>query len=290
MKLTLLGTGTPIPNLQRYGPSQVVEVGDRLVLVDAGIGVVHRLMGAGYARPRIERIALTHLHFDHIAGLHDLLWAGGIQSWWEEPPPIVGPPGTREFIAGLMQAFSYDIKVRSIGERRREGLVPRVVEEMEEGWATDTPDWRLSAFRVEHKPVDQAFGFRLDANDGSIAISGDTRRSENLIRHARGADLLLHEVYWAEGMRKAIAAEAHPGVRARLNIIAGYHTPSDEVGQIADRCGAQHLVLSHLLLNGGAPAEIRTDVERQFAGPVTVGEDLKVCIVGNLLERAPRSG
>ena len=171
-------------------------------------------MGAGYSRPRIQRVALTHLHFDHIAGLHDLLWAGWIQSWWDEPPPIVGPPGTREFIAGLMQAFSYDIKVRTMGERRREGLVPSVVEEMEEGWTVGNPNWRLSAFRVEHQPVDQAFGFRLDSDDGSIVISGDTRRSENLIRHSRGVDLLLHEVYWAEGMRKAISAATscgHPG-------------------------------------------------------------------------------
>jgi ribonuclease Z len=281
VKLTLLGTGTPIPNVQRYGPSQVIEVGAGLILVDAGVGVVHRLLEAGYARPKIQRIGLTHLHFDHIAGLHDLLWAGWIQGWWDVPPPIVGPAGTREFIAGLMQAFSYDIKVRTMGERRREDLIPADIDEMEDGWATESGDWRLSAFRVEHHPVDQAFGFRLDSNDGSMVISGDTHRSENLIRHSRGVHLLLHEVYWAEGMRRAIEGATSSGVRARLNIIAGYHTPSNEVGEIADSCHTERLVLSHLIFQGGSPADIRNDAERQFRGPIGVGEDLQVYEVTN---------
>jgi ribonuclease Z len=275
MKLTLLGTGTPIPHLQRYGPSQVVEIGDQLVLVDAGLGVVHRLMAAGYTRPNLECIALTHLHFDHIAGLHDVLWAGWIQSWWDTPPVIVGPPGTRDFINGLMQAFSYDIKVRTLGERRREGLVPQVIEELDDGWATENTDWRLSAFRVEHDPVDQAFGVRLDTSDGSLVISGDTKRSENLIRHAQGVDLLVHEAYARRGMEAQMAGTTDPLVLARLQVIAGYHTPADDVARIAKETGAKQLVLTHLLLNGGAtPASMVEEIEPIYRGPLTVGADL----------------
>jgi ribonuclease Z len=275
MKLTLLGTGTPIPNLQRYGPSQVVEIGDQLILVDAGLGVVHRLMAAGYARPKLACIALTHLHFDHIAGMHDVLWAGWIQSWWDTPPVIVGPLGTREFIDGLMRAFSYDIKVRTMGERRREGLVPQVVEEVEDGWMTENADWRLSAFRVEHDPVDQAFGVRLDTPDGSLVVSGDTKRSENLIRHAQGVDLLVHEAYARRGMEAQMAATTDPLVLARLQVIAGYHTPADDVARIATETGAKHLVLTHLLLNGGAtPASMVEEIEPIYRGRLTVGADL----------------
>jgi ribonuclease Z len=275
MKLTLLGTGTPIPNLQRYGPSQVVEIGDELILVDAGLGVVHRLMAAGYGRPNLACIALTHLHFDHIAGLHDVLWAGWIQSWWETPPLIVGPPGTREFIDGLMQAFRYDIKVRTMGERRREGLVPQVIEEVEDGWRTEKTDWRLSAFRVEHDPVDQAFGVRLDTADGSLVVSGDTKRSENLIRHAQDVDLLVHEAYARRGMEAQMAATADPLVLKRLQVIAGYHTPADDVARIANDTGAKQLVLTHLMLNGGAtPTSMVEEIEPIYDGPLTVGSDL----------------
>lgn len=280
MRLTLLGTGIPRPNVQRYGPSQVVEANDGLILIDAGVGVVHRLLGAGYGRPNIKRIAITHLHYDHIAGLHDVLWAGWIEGWWDVPPPIVGPPGTRDFINGIMQAFSYDIQVRTMGERRREGLVPGDIEEMEEGWATETSDWRLSAFRVEHEPVDQAFAFRLDAHDGSLVVSGDTKRSENLIQHSKGVDLLLHEAYWYKGMQEAIAAAPNERVRARLEIIAGYHTDTVEVGRIADQSEAKQLVLSHLVFQGGTPADMHYDAKQHFSGTVTIGEDLQRFTIG----------
>src|SRR5918997_1544457 len=119
MKLTLLGTGTPIPDPARRGPSQVIEVGDELVLVDAGSGVLHRLLEAGYRRPAIRRIALTHLHSDHITGLLDLLWAAWIEGWWAEPPPLAGPPGTAHLVAGLVGAMAYDIRVREMGDRYR---------------------------------------------------------------------------------------------------------------------------------------------------------------------------
>src|SRR3712207_3399110 len=108
MKLTLLGTGTPIPDPSRRGPSQVIEVGDALILVDCGSGVLHRLVESGYQRPVLDRIAITHLHSDHITGIADLLWAGWIMRWWDTPPPIAGPPGTAAFITRLLQAFDYD--------------------------------------------------------------------------------------------------------------------------------------------------------------------------------------
>ena len=281
MKLTLLGTGTPIPDPARRGPSQVIEVGDELVLVDAGSGVLHRLIEAGYQRPSIGRIAITHLHSDHITGIADLLWAGWIMRWWDEPPPIAGPPGTAAFIRRLVDAFGYDIGVRIKGERlKREWLVPRV-EEIEEGWHTDGDGWRLSGFRVDHEPVDEAFGFRLDADAGSIVISGDTRPSENLIRHAQGADLLVHEVYWRRGALALLQTFSDPDALARRATIDGYHTHSEDVGTIAARAEAKYLILSHILFRGGTPADLKADIEPAYRRPVTVGEDLQTFDLGS---------
>src|SRR5437660_1467612 len=95
LKLTLLGTGTPTPNLQRRGPSQIIEAGSDLILVDCGAGTLHRLVEAGYDRLNLSRIAFTHLHSDHITGILDVLWAGWIQRRWQTPPVISGPPGTK---------------------------------------------------------------------------------------------------------------------------------------------------------------------------------------------------
>jgi ribonuclease Z len=280
MKLTLLGTGTPIPDLARRGPSQVIAAGNDLILVDAGAGTLHRLLEAGYDRARLTRIAFTHLHSDHITGLADVLWAGWILRWWDAPPAIVGPPGTRRFVERLFAAFEYDITVRMKGERlKREWHVP-AVEEIEDGWFHEGDGWRLTGFRVDHEPVDQAFGYRVDADGGSLAISGDTRPSENLIRHAAGVDLLVHEVYWRRGAVALRATITDPDALARRDTIDSYHTHSEDVGLIAARAEAKQLVLSHIIFRGGSAADLVADIEPAYGGMLTVGADLDRFEVG----------
>lgn len=283
MKLTLLGTGSPAPNPARRGPSQTVQAGDDLLLIDCGAGAVHRLVEAGQSGRPLRLIALTHLHSDHVTGLADLLWAGWVGKWWQKAPPVYGPPDTARLVEKLMEAFAYDIEVRRRGEKLdMEALVPRV-EEVEEGWRLEGSSWRLTAFRVDHQPVDQAFGYRVDEDSASIVLSGDTRSSPNLVRHAQGADLLLHEVYWGEGLR---ALAQRPVVTdrftpERLRLIMGYHTPSEEVGKVAAAAGARHLVLNHLILGlQGTPAALLDDITPEFSGRVTVGEDLMSFQVG----------
>src|SRR5262249_5264785 len=145
-----------------------------------------------------------------------------VMRWWERPPHLIGPPGTAQFLQHLMEAFAYDIRVRTSGEAfRRSSLMPEVVE-VDEGSIFDTPDWKLTAFRVEHEPVDQAFGYRIDADSASVAISGDTHYSENLVRHARNVDVLIHEVYSRVGMARRRENAATPQARAAVDGIAGY--------------------------------------------------------------------
>lgn len=280
MKLTLLGTGTPIPDPSRRGPAQVIEVGDALVLVDCGSGALYRLLEAGYARPQIAQIALTHLHSDHITGLPDLLWAGWINEWWRTPPPIIGPRGTAGFIEGLVRAFSEDIRARHAGDRfHREWITPPVAE-LDDTSSTDGDGWRLTGFRVDHEPVDQAFGYRLDAGGGSVVISGDTRPSESLIRHAHGADLLVHEVYFKRGADALLAGVTDPDALLRRRTVNRYHTSSEELGAVASAAEVGRLVLSHILFRGASPAELAADITPTYSRAVVVGADLQAFDLG----------
>lgn len=280
MRVTLLGTGMPQPDPARRGPSQVIEASGRLVLVDCGAGTLHRFLEAGFEGSAIGHIALTHLHSDHTTGLADMLWAGWTQHWWEQRIPLVGPPGTAEFVSRLVHAFDYDISVRTLeGGLAAETLMPTVTE-IGDGWQTEDELLRLSTFRVDHAPVDQAFGFRLDADAGSVVVSGDTRRSENLVKHVRGADLLVHEVIWRTGMERLIDAATDERQRARWQRVLGYHTPADEVGQVASAASADQVVLSHIIVPGGTGEDLVNDVRRHYDGMLSVGSDLMTFDVG----------
>lgn len=275
-RVVLLGTGMPRPDPSRRGPAQVIDVDGQLLLIDCGAGALHRFVEAGLDPKRISRIAFTHLHSDHVTGIADLLWGGRLGGWWETPPAIVGPPGTRDFVARLIDAFHYDLKVRSFARRD----VEPPVTEIGDGWIEEVAAFRLKAFRVEHAPVDQAFGFRVDFDRGSVVVSGDTRRSENLIANASGASVLVHEVISRPGMEGVIEAATDERVKDRARQILGYHTPADELGDIATRAGAEHLVLSHIVRAARPVEELLADARRGYDGRVTLGEDLMVFEIG----------
>jgi ribonuclease Z len=273
VKLVILGTGTPQPNPKRSGPAQVVDCGGDAILIDCGAATAHRLVESGYNTVPLKAIAFTHLHSDHVTGILDVLWAGWIQRRWTVPPTVYGPPGTQHMIDHLIEAMSYDIKVRTGEVLRPENLVPFVVE-IEDGWKVSGKDWQLSAFRVEHWPVDQAFGFRVDQGSSSVVVSGDTKVSENLIAHSKDTDLLVHEVFWSQGLRDIAAAAPDDEERARFRLLETYHTGSEEVGKVAERAGAKHLVLSHIIRSRGDPDDFVKDVSPDYGGKLTVAEDL----------------
>lgn len=271
--LTLLGTGTPIPDRDRHGPSQAIEISGEVILVDCGAGVMHRVLEAGLNVNAISHVLLTHLHSDHVSGLVDLLWAGWVGRWWTVPPVLVGPQGTREFVDRLLYAFDEDIRLRTDeGALTKEGLRPRIVE-IEDGWIQSVDGWKVTGFRVDHFPVQNAFGFRFESDGRVVVISGDTRMCENLAKYSVGADILVSEVAWEEGMSNAIEMSDGPQ-RARWERILKYHMSSIEIGKLAQHAMVNHLVLTHLMLVGGEPENLISDVRGSFSGKVSVGTDL----------------
>jgi ribonuclease Z len=217
-------------------------------------------------------------------GLPDLLWTGWIMDWWEEPPRIFGPPGTAELIRRLVHAFDYDIGVRNVLDRMNRPWVTPDVVEFNDVEALETADFRATAFRVDHGPVDQAFGLRLDADAGSVAFSGDTRPLESLALAAKGVDILVHEVYDATLARDQIrvATERFGAeskfVHARAGVI-GYHTLSQDLGPIAALADTPHLVLNHVI-GPTDSSNTRSDIARGYGGTITVGADLQEFEIG----------
>jgi ribonuclease Z len=94
IEVTLLGTGSPIPDAQRAGPSTLVRIGDHALLVDCGRGVLQRATAVGVGANALTALLLTHLHSDHIADLGDVLITRWVTTFTPDPPPlpIIGPP------------------------------------------------------------------------------------------------------------------------------------------------------------------------------------------------------
>lgn len=285
IEVTLLGTGDPTPRVDRFGPSTLVETDSLTLLVDAGRGAMQRLFQLGVSTADLDAIFLTHLHSDHVVGLVDLWLTGWVVDRRERPLRVYGPVGTRALVDHLRQAFAFDVEIRIAEARRSPDGVRIEVVEIEDGFAWARGGATVRAFAVDHRPVEPAFGFRIDAGGRAVAFSGDTRYSESLVRHAAGVDLLVHEVAEAP---EAFKAE-HPDL-PRL----AHHTQAEEAGRVFAAVAPRLAVYSHLVLVRGVDAaDLVPLTRRTYDGPVIVGEDLMTLAVGDSVavrERSRREG
>lgn len=276
MRLILLGTaGGPSPKRSRAAPAQVVLVGDSAFVVDCGNGVARQLALAGVPLRNIRHILVTHHHSDHNADLGTLpllAWSTGLRTRVD----VWGPPPLARMIRLFLEMSAPDIDVRR-ADQGQPPLEPLIIphELAEAGPVTEADGVRISCAVVEHPLLRAAFAYRFDASDRSIVISGDTRRSADLVRLAKGADILVHEVIYPPAINE-IAGSGPGSAELRRHLIDS-HTPVDEVGKIASEAGVKTLVLSHFV--PGESPHVPDDVweqaaRRHFAGRVIVGRDL----------------
>ena len=278
-RVTLLGTGAPPPVLNRFGPSTLVEAGQQKFIFDAGRGAMQRLHLLGIPFADISGIFLTHHHSDHVVGFPDLWLTGWIGRPWGKrnvPLPVWGPEGTKEMMEYLPKAFAVDIRVRS-HNYPVEG-VKLLPTEITEGTVFDQDGVKVTAFKVDHFAEKlPAYGYRIDYRGRSAVLSGDTTFNENLIEHARGADLLVHEV-------TAVLGNAAENAQ-QLKRISANHTTPEQAAVVFSRAQPKLAVYNHLLLFGAAKADDLIPATRKnYAGPLLVGEDLMQIEIGEKIE------
>src|SRR5690348_2208319 len=198
LKVTLLGTGSPQPRMDRFGPSILVEAGEKKLLFDCGRGVTQRIEQIRIPFTEIDALFLTHLHSDHIVGIPDL-WLTGWARGRKVPLQVWGPAGTKEMMSHLKEAFQFDIQIRQDDDKLPARGVDVVAKDIEQGIVYDNGGIRVTAFTVDHGQVKPALGYRIDFAGHAVVLSGDTRFSENLIHFSEGTDVLIHEVIDPEG-------------------------------------------------------------------------------------------
>jgi len=171
---------------------------------------------------------------------------------------------------------AYDIDTR-IANEGRVPLVPLVhVHELRDGGPVRRDEnLRVTATLVHHPPVVPAFAYRFDGADRSIVISGDTTRSDNLVKLATGAEVLVHAVLYVPAVDRLVARV--PNATALKASIIAHQTSAEDAGRVAQEAGVKILVLSHLVPADDPEVtdQMWIDAARtHFRGSVIVGKDL----------------
>jgi ribonuclease BN (tRNA processing enzyme) len=277
-RLILLGTaGGPTPKVDRSAPAQAIVIDGVIYVIDCGNGVARQMVRAGLDLGAIRDVFITHHHSDHNADYGNLLslaWATDlhtrVDTW--------GPPPLRTMTRLFLEMNATDLEIRAKDEGRPplgSLIVPHEIRAA--GIVMQDERVKVTAALVQHPPVVPSFAYRFDCPDRSIVFSGDTRPSENLVRLARGADVLVHEVMYLPALEKLIAGEPD-AKRLREHLLAS-HTSAEEVGQVATAAGVKTLVLTHFVPAGAPTPAVpdgtwRAAVTPHFKGELVIGRDL----------------
>lgn len=274
MDITLLGTGSPIPDPNRAGPATLVRAGAQTFLVDCGRGVLQRLAAAGASAAGLTAVLLTHLHSDHIADLGDVIITRWVSTFAADPVPlpIIGPPGTAEVVQAMLAAFGPDIGYRIAHHADLTAPPPVQVHEHTDGPVWDQAGVQVRVAPTDHRPVTPTIGFRVehaqDAGTAAVVLAGDTVPCAGLDQLAAGADALVHTV-----IRKDLITQLP---QQRIRDICDYHSSVEEAAATARRAGVGTLVLTHYVpgIAPGQEDQWRALAATEFAGRIELGDDL----------------
>lgn len=220
MKLTILGSGTCVPYINRGSSGYAIETPESKILFDCGSGSTWKLAHAGISYLDIDHIFFSHLHPDHTGDMIPFLFATKYAYWSpygdkrEKPLGLWGGEGFEIFFSSLKRAFN-------------EWIVPDglTVTELKPG-SYEIGDFTITAVSAPH--IESSLAYRIDAGGKSIVYSGDTDYSESLIQLSEDADLLIIECALPD--------------KHKWN---GHLTPSDVI-KIVNSCSAKKIVVTHI--------------------------------------------
>lgn len=273
IRVTLLGTASgPRAFVEKAGISTLVEAGGERLLFDAGRGFMQRLVQAGFPMNAVTKLFLTHLHSDHVIGVPDLMltpWPAAPER--KVPLEVWGPDGTRDMMRHLEAAFAFDIHMRrDVDESFSPDGIRMVAHDIQEGKVYEKNGVTVTAFLVTHGLVKPSYGYRVDYAGRSVALSGDTSPSDNLVAVCKGVDVLIHEAIDQDVLRRLVPD------KSRVEAIVARHTTPEQAAGIFNRVSPRLAVFSH----SPGTAAIVEQTRRSYPGRVEMGEDLMVIDIG----------
>lgn len=277
-RVVMLGAGNPNPNPQRSGCSVALVVNDVPYIFDFGPGLIRQAAAlspryggpiAGLEVKNIKTAFLTHLHSDHTTGYADLILTPWVMGR-DEPLEVYGPEGITSMTTHILEAYKEDIRYRLYGREpaNNQGWRVNSHEITKEDTVYVDANITVEAFPVKHGSWPNAWGFRITTPDRRIVLSGDAAPGEKMKEYARGADILIHEVYSQTkyALKDAFWKDYH----------ADNHTSTLELAEIAREAKPGLLVLYHVLSWGATDEELTAEIRRIYSGKIIVGADLDI--------------
>lgn len=274
----LLGTGIPVPNAARANASMLIVAGGKTFMVDTGPGSSVRLAENGFRQ--VDHVLYTHFHLDHYGDLDRLLFGRGVAGAGQ-PLSVMGPKGTKDVVDKVVASVAIDEKYRLVHHKEHfsEEAMHASVQEFEPGVIYDQDGLKITMFNVNHEPIVPAVGYRFDYEEKSIVVSGDTKKSDNLIAVAKDCDLLIHEAMNATVLNRTVPMlkRAQPRGGAMLEDLMSHHTSTLEVAEIAKEANVKKVVLTHLVPTiapeDGPEKMFVLGMSDIYSGPIVVGRD-----------------
>ena len=266
--VTMLGTGSPIPDARRAGSATLVQAGSTQLLVDAGRGVLMRLVAAGVFPPMLGAVLLTHLHSDHITDLNDVITTHWVMSPATTTLHVYGPPRTKEVVDAILAMLAPDIAYR-LAHHDDLTTGPSVeVHELEGPCEFEIGDATIMVRPTDHRPVEPTVGYRVTHDGRSAVLAGDTVPCESLDELCAGAHVYVQTVIRADLVRLV------PSVR--LQDILDYHSSVEQAAETAARAGVRTLVCTHFVpaLMPGQEQAWSDLAAAHFDGEIVLAEDL----------------
>ena len=281
MRITALGTGLPTPLTRaQKSTAWMVELGNGdAFLFDLGTGSMTNLFGLRPDFSRLDKVFLSHLHTDHFGDL-DAFIVGSWLSGRYTPLKVYGPTGskpelgTKAAVESLTKALAWDIAGRT-------GILP------DAGGKVEVNEFD---FRQENKVVYEANGviirswpavhdldgpvsFRLEWNGLSFVFGGDTRPNSWFIKHAKGADFVVHECFPTP---EGLAAFNDWELREATYVSSYIHTPPEGFGKVMATIKPRMAVAFHTVLTPDVQQGMVDGIRKTYDGPLTIATDLMV--------------
>lgn len=191
-RLTVLGSGTLVPDDDRRSAAHLVEVGDLRMLMDCGAGTVHGMDRFGVRWRALTHLVLSHFHIDHVGDVPALFHAfkHGIRPARTEPLRVLGPRGTESFLTRVGEAFGDSVSEPGFPVEVVE-LGPRPDGPGETRWTDRGAGVTVVAHPTPH--TDRSLCFRIETGHGTVGYTGDTGDDPAVGRFLAGVDVLVAE-------------------------------------------------------------------------------------------------